>query len=149
MRDTMDILQMAVFGALNGNLSYNSANVPVYDEKKEVGQNDNLYVLLSTQQENDNPQTSDAFITDSSIDIEITHKTGFEVSKKVLNNISNQILEILIPTPSTNGMAVQNLFQIQNVRRTASITRNLSISETQSVLQKIITISAQIVEQNP
>lgn len=145
----MDILNLAVFNALNGNLSWDGDNVPVYDEKRRVNATDNIYVVLSTQQESDAPQTSDAFITLSTIDIEILHKTDYEVSKTVVNNISNQILNIIFPTPQTNGMPVQDHFQILNVRRERAITRQFALTDSQSILAKIITISCHIVQQSP
>ncbi len=147
MRDTQQILRMAVYNLLNGNLSYNSDNVPVYDEKRKSGDADNIFVILGTQQESDD-DTSDAFITDSSIDIEIQHRTDFEISKDVIDNISNQILELLLPTPQSNGFAVQNLFLIQCVRRTSTISRNFSLTDSQSIVAKIITISCKIVQQS-
>jgi hypothetical protein len=146
MKDTQKILRQAVYDIINGQLSYNGSNVPVYDEKRKVGQADSLFVILGTQQETDD-STSDAFITDSSIDIEIQHRTEFEVSKDAIDDVSNQILQILMPTPQTDGFLVQNLFQITCVRRTSTISRNFSISDSVSIIAKIITISAKIVQQ--
>ncbi len=148
MRDTQKLLRMAVYNLISGQLSYNSTNVPVYDEKRKVGATDNIFVILSTQQETDD-NTSDAFITDSSIDIEINHKSDFEVSKDAIDDVANQILTLILPTPSTDGFPVQSLFQITCVRRTSTITRNFSISDSQTIIAKIITISSKIVQQMP
>ena len=148
MRDTMDILEMAVYNALNGQLSYNSVNIPVYDEKRRVGQSDNIYVILSTQQESEIETNDCAFVTLSSIDIEILHKTDYEVSKTVINNISNQILQILIPTQVTTGLAGVSGYQLLHVRRERAITRNFQITDSESIIAKIITITCQIVKQN-
>lgn len=142
MKDTQKILRTAVFQMLNGNIS-----IPVYDEKKRVTSNARIYALLSTQQETDeNP--SDAFITLSSIDIEIIHRSDFEVTKDSIDDISTEILQILIPAPTSDGLIVQNLFQITNVRRTSTITRQISVSDTDSIVSKIINITCHIIEQN-
>lgn len=141
MKDTQKILRTAVFQMLNGNIS-----IPVYDEKKRIGSNAKIYALLSTQQETDeNP--SDAFITLSSIDIEIIHRSDFEVTKDSIDDISTEILEILIPTPTSDGLIVQNLFQITNVRRISTITRQISLTETENIVSKIINITCHIIEQ--
>lgn len=147
MRDTQQILRMAVFNLLNGNLSYNSENVPVYDEKRKSGDTDTIFVILGTQQETDD-NTSDAFITDSSIDIEIQHRTDFEISKDAIDHISNQILELILPTPQSDGFSVQNLFQILCVRRISTISRNFSLTDSQSIVAKTINISCKIVQQS-
>lgn len=148
MRDTQSILRMAVFGVLNGQLSYGGSNVPVYDEKRRDGDTSNLFVILGTQQETDD-STDDAFITDSSIDIEIQHRTDFEISKTAIDEVSNQILQIILPSPWEHGFPVQNLFQIQLVRRSSTISRNFSLTDSQSVIAKIITITCKIVQQSP
>lgn len=149
MKDTMKILRMACYDLLNGNLTYAGQTVPVGDEKLRDNARANLFVVFGTQQETPD-DTSDAFITDSQIDIEIYHKTGFEVSKDAIDDVSNQILEILIPTPyGGDGFLVQNLFQINCVRRLSSVTRNFSVTDSQSVISKIITITCKIVQQFP
>ena len=144
----MMILRHACGDLLDGNLSWQGVNVPVSDEKRRIGDDVTLYVTFGTQTESDD-NTSDAFITDSSIEIQILHKTEFEVSKDALDTVSNQILEILMPTASTDGFEVQNLFQITCVRRTNAITRNFSISDSQTIVGKIITITCKIVQQFP
>jgi hypothetical protein len=144
----MRILRMAVYNLLNGNISYNGQNVPVYDEKRRVGDTDNLFIILGTQQESDD-DTSDTFITDSSIDIEIQHRTDYEVSKDAIDEVSNQVLDLILPTPQTNGFAVQNLALIQCVRRSRSVSRNFSLTDSQSIVAKIITITCKIIQQSP
>lgn len=149
MRDTQKILRKAVYNCLNSNITSLNGVVGVFDEKRKVSETTNLYILLSTQQETDN-NTSDAFMTDSSIDIEIVHKTGFEITKDAIDDISDQILSLIIPQPdSAAGLVPDPLFQIQNVRRTSTITRNYSITESSSVISKIVTVSCLIVQQAP
>jgi len=147
MRDTKKILRYAIYNALSGNVSYNSANVPVYDEKKKVSSTDNIYILLSTQQETSD-NTFSAFMNNSSIDLEVYHKTGSEVSKDIMDDVSNTILEVIFPTPSTVGITQPSGFEIMNLEMASSITRTLEVSETQSILRTIIKITAQIIQQS-
>jgi hypothetical protein len=145
----MKILRIAVSSVLTtANITYDGTAVPHADEKKKITQSANLFIILGTQQETDD-NTSDAFITDSSIDIEIQHRTEFEISKDAIDDVSDQVLTALMPTPSTDGFPVQNLFQILLVRRSSALSRNFSITDSQSVVAKIITITCKIVQQNP
>lgn len=130
-----------------GQLSYNGISVPVYDEKKRDKQLANLYVVLSTQQETDD-NTDTSFTTDSSIDIDITHKTEFEISKDAIDEVSDQILELLLPNPDGPGWNVSG-FLIQNIRRSSTISRNFSLTDSQSIIAKIITITSKITQQFP
>jgi hypothetical protein len=143
----MKILRHAVFSVLNGSVTYNSVVIPVADEKRRIPQTANLFIILGAQNEADD-NTSDAFMTDSTIDIEIHHKTDYEVSKDAVDDLSNIILELLMPTPSSDGLPVQNLMQITCVHRSSTTTRGLSVTEGGSVISKVITISAKIVQQS-
>ena len=148
MRGTMKILRHSVYAELNGNLSYNSSNVPVYDEKKHVGDTDQIFVLLSTQQETPTDDNDCTFITRSSIDIEIIAKTEFEVSKDMIDDVSDLVQNLLLPTKGTLGFSSPSGWQFQNPRFESSFTQNLAISETQSILRKICKFVCEIVEQN-
>lgn len=143
MKDTKKILRHAVFNALNGNITYDGNNVPVYDEKNE---NEDIYILLSNQQET-NEDTDSYFMTRSTIDYEVVCRTGFSVSKDAIDDINEDILEILIPTQNTTGLTIPSGFQFLNVRRESSRTLSLEISPTESIVRNITTISATIIQQ--
>jgi hypothetical protein len=144
----MKILRLAVFNVLNGAVSYNSITVPVADEKRRIPQTANLFIILGNQQETDESPDA-AFITNSSIDIEIHHKTDYEVSKDVIDDVSNSILTLLIPTPGTHGLPVQNLMQILSVNRASAASRNFAVTDSGSVVSKVITITCRIIQQSP
>lgn len=135
---------MAVFACLNGNLG----GVPVYEEKRLVSSSASVYVLLSTQQEVPIEQNDCAWINSSSIDIEVYQKTGSEVSKDTIDDLSNAILTLLIPTPSTNGLGTASNLQFSGADCESIISRNMSISETESILIKIIRFVVTIVQQS-
>jgi hypothetical protein len=149
MFDTTDILLLAVHQVLNGNVSYNSTNVPFYDEKKKIRTVDTLYVLYSTQQEIPNPdQIQGVFETDSFLDMEICYKPGSEVSKSVLSNVANQILTLLFPTRESVSITAPSGFQIPVFEYGGSMTRAFEISPTESILRKFIKVKAKIIQQS-
>lgn len=146
----MKILRGAVYNALNGQVSYNGQDVPVYDKKRRVNSpRGNLFIILGSQRESDDPQTSDAFITDSQLDIEVWQTTEFEVSEDPIDDVSDHVLQIIIPEPWSNGLGVQDHWQIQNVRRVSAVVNYEGVTQTETVIVKTITIAAQIVQQNP
>lgn len=142
MKETKKIIRQAIYDAINGNITIGSTTIPVSDEKND---NDNLYILLSSQQEVDD-NTSDTFITSSTIDIEVVQQTGYSVSKDDIDDITEQILEIIIPTPMTNGLTAPTGIQIMNVRRESSRSLAMEISATETIIRNITTISATIIQ---
>lgn len=143
MKDTKKILRQAVFDALDGNVTYDGNPIPVYDEKND---NEPIYILLSNQQEFDD-NTSDAFITRSTLDYEVVEQTGYSVSKDAIDDINDQILTIIFPTPSTTGLTMPTGFQFLNLRRESSRSLAFEISATESIIRNITTITATIVQQ--
>ena len=142
MRDISKPYRLAVFTALSGNVT-----VPVYDEKRLISATDTTFVLLSTQQQTPQEENDCTWISRASIDIEVTQKTGSEVSKDDIDDISNLICGILITAPFYTTLTSTNL-QFQNAFIESIISRNLSISETESVLIKIIRFVCTVTEQN-
>lgn len=144
MRDTCKPYRLAIYNCLNGNLG----GIKVYDEKKKVGATDTLFVLLSTQQETPIEENDCAFISKSSIDIEIVQKTGFEVTKDTIDDLANIILTLVIPDTQSSCLTAPSGFQFLIPTVTRTLTRNVSITDSESILVKIITITTQIVTQN-
>lgn len=142
MRDTSKQLRLAVFAALSGNVP----GYATYDEKRAVAATAAKYILLSTQQETPSNDNDCTWITNSTIDIEVVQKTGSEVSKDDIDEASNTILAILIPTPWVTPLTSGNL-QFQNATVESIISRNLSLTETESVVIKVIRFAVTITQQ--
>ena len=144
MRDTSKQIRDAVYACLNGNLG----GVPVYDEKRLVSSTATSYVLLSTQQETPTEENDCTWITKSSIDIEVVQRTGSEVSKNTIDELSNSILTLLVPTRGTSGLTEPSLLQFANPYCESIISRNVSLSETESVLVKVIRFVVTVIQQS-
>lgn len=143
MRDLSKPYRLAVAAAIAG------ISVPVYDEKRWVQSTEQQFVILSTQQQTPSPGNENdcTWISQCGIDIEIYDKTGSEVSKDTMDDIANEILTILLPAPFQTPLTSGNL-QFTNAYCESIISRNLSISETESVLVKVVRFVCQIIEQN-
>lgn len=142
MRDTSKQLRIAVFNALNGVIS-----VPVYDEKRLVSATATTYVLLSTQQETPTEENDCNWNVKSSIDLQIMQKTGSEVSKDDIDDIANEIVNVLLPTRSTIGITAPVNLQFTNPMIESIISRDLSLSETESILIKLVRFVVTIIQQ--
>lgn len=147
MKDTKKILRHAVFNALDGQITYNSVAVPVVDEKIRNSAPSDLFIVLSTQTETAIERNSSAFMTNSSIDIDIVQKTGTEVSKDAIDDVCEDMLEIIFPAISSIGLTVPSGFQFQEWYRESCSTSLVVISETQSILVSRVRLTFIIVQQ--
>jgi hypothetical protein len=146
MKDTMRPYRKAIYDVLNGNVIYHSVPVNIYDEKVFTGDAPDIYILMGNQRETDITEADCAWTTLSSIDIMIIAKSGSEVSKDVVDDISNEILELLLNLPGGNNLGVQSGFQIMMLKRDISVSGFFQITPTQSEIQKIITMTATIIQ---
>lgn len=145
MKDTMKPFRRAVYDCLNGQITYKGSIVKVMDEKVFTGQIPSVYILLSTQREQDVTEQDCGWQTRSSIDVIIITKTESEVSKDAVDNISNTMLQLVLNLPGDDNLAVQAGFQILEVKRESAGSGQVQISPTQSELQKITTLTAHII----
>ena len=118
----------------------------MYDEKRKVQATDNTFIIFSTQQQTPQDENDCTWIHRCSIDIEIYNKTGSEVSKNTIDDISNTICEVLIPSVGVANITSANL-QFVNAFVESIISRNLSLSETESVIVEVIRFVVQTTQQ--
>lgn len=145
MTDTMQPMRHAFDAVLKGNVNYNGSVINFYDEKVFTGSADTIYVLYSTQREQDVSDTGCAWNTISKIDLLIVDKTGSEVSKDHIDDISNTIYGLLATLPGSDNLPVQSGFQILYLRKETVVEGLFQISPTQSELRKLITFSANVI----
>lgn len=144
MKDVSKGLRQAVYDEINGNLTWDGLNVPIYDEKEES--NATLYVLLSTQTETADDHFS-GFITKATILIDIVHRTFDSVSKDAVDTVAGQIGENLLPTPNFTWLTPPAGFIYANVKRESARSLDFQISHKDSVIRKLLTYSLDITQQ--
>lgn len=148
MRDTQRPLRLAIHAIINNNVTYNGQFIKFYDEKKKVGQTDKVYGLYSTQQTT-RDRTSESWITDEKITIELEHKSDFEVTKDFLDDVSDQVYQLLMPNPINDALADPSLMLIQHFELEEALTRSVEISPTETIVSKLLTFSCKIIQQQP
>lgn len=146
MKDPHKAFRMAVYGALNGNLTdLSSAAVEISDGKAEDTAS-NTYVLLTTETGNQIPNFS-LFLHDSSILLQIATKTFDTISKDELDNVSQQITQILFPGTATDGLVQQSGFQINCLQAQSVNSSEVNLVNARTEAAKFIRLTAKIVQQ--
>ena len=137
MKDCSNSVRTIYVNALNGNISYNGKDVPVYgqDPFKTLPQN---YVIISSITEQAN-NTNHTFQNIVSVDIDIYSEQYRVNDLSVVDDISGQILNILIPDTAIDGFSDTN-FIVYPMSRTNSLYLPLYKGDNY-VARKIITIN--------
>lgn len=113
MREAGKVLMQAFYSSLNGNLSYDDMNIPVFDNKVEG--NPRIYVLLLTSNDN-NVSNKTKFTVEKNLNVEIYNMRNSTVQGEVLEAISDQILSIIIPTVQMIGFVLPSPFSLTYCR---------------------------------
>ena len=137
MFDCSNNVRTAYISALNGNITYNGINVPVYGQIPFVTTPKNYIVIGDITETSDNNNQMFNNIVNVVIDIFSEQYRINDLS--IVDNISNQVLNILIPDTAINGIEDSN-FTIYPMSRASS--RYLSLQNEQNfIARKIITIN--------
>lgn len=137
MKDCSNNVRTIYVNLLNGNLSYNGKDVPVYGQTpfRTTPQN---YVVISSIIEVAN-NTNDNFSSEVTVNIDIFSEQYRVNDLSVVDNISGQILNLLIPDTHVNGFSDSD-FIIYPMSRTNSVYLPLYNGDNY-VARKIITIN--------
>ena len=137
MKDCSNSVRTIYVNALNGNISYNGNDVPVYgqDPFRTLPKN---YVIISsiTEQANNNNHKFQNIV---SVDIDIFSEQYRVNDLSVVDNIAGQILNILIPDTAIDGISDTD-FIVYPMSRTNSLYLPLYNGDNY-VARKIITIN--------
>jgi hypothetical protein len=144
MRDVGGVIRKAIFQALDGNITYNSAEVVIFDEAPTEGPS-SQYILLSTQTEND-ARNNARFVHEGTILLDIVTVTGAYVTKEIAESISDQILDILLPTIGTTGITLDAGFNLTDLRRESANYLPMLQTDTAKILRKVLRLSFRIQE---
>jgi len=136
MLDTSSAIRDRYVAVLNGNITSNGQNVPVYAENN-FATNPKSYVVIGTIEETNDYNNNKFFSTiDVNVDIYCEQYKRNDMSQ--VDSISSQILQILIPSPGSIDIG-NSSFQINPMARTG--IRYLSLDNGQKfIARKIITI---------
>jgi hypothetical protein len=137
MKDASNNIRVIYVNALNGNLSYNGQDVPVYGQTPFRTTPKNYVVISSiTESANNNNQYFGNFVD---VVIDIFSEQYRVYDNGVVDNISSQILNILIPDTGVDGFNDAD-FVVYPTARTSSTYLPLQNGDN-FVARKITTLS--------
>jgi hypothetical protein len=146
MKDPHKAFRMAVYSALNGNLTdLDGQPVQIFDGKAE-GTVSDTYVILSTETGNQIPNFH-LFLHDSSILLQIECKADDAISKDGLDYVSEQITEILFPGAATDGLVQQQGFQINCLHAQSVNSNEVRLQNAETEVAKFLRLTAKIAQQ--
>lgn len=137
MLNTGNYLGEAYFNALNGNITLNAVNVPVFDRVTNTQEYPYIHLSTQTQSDTSNKQT---FTSDTTmlIDIVTAFDNGFG-GKKDSDTIAEQVLDIVRTMVSDGYIAVDS--QIKIVTATLDDSYNIeSQNATHTIYRKLLRI---------
>jgi len=120
MIDTGQVVRKAFFDALNNqvdNPENSAAKVPIVDEKLDLNITEHdLYMLIGGQQAT-TVNTKHCWADEVDLSITIVNRRKATNSKTTIENIATQMLQILFPTRTTEGITIPLPFLLSYVKR--------------------------------
>lgn len=137
MIDVSNNVRDIYLSLLNGNISYNGTNVPVYGENP-FNTPPKRYVIISDIAESSSTTNQSTRHT-VSVQIYIYSEQYRTNDLSIVDNIANQILEIIIPDTAVNGFSDADVI-VYPVQRSSSRYVPLQSGDNY-IARKIINIS--------
>lgn len=111
MRDYGTVLRKAFFDTLKNAIVVNGTTIPIFDEKMEAGTRNDLFIKISSQDvRHDN--TKCHFRARCTITLMVVDSTKSVGGKLLVDQVSDNILNILYPTKKTNTLDVAPPYQL-------------------------------------
>lgn len=143
MIDVSHHIRKAYIDLLTG-ITLNAVAVPVFDEMDEEGDNDN-YIIIASQIDTDD-STKHSFQSDHVINIDIVTRFITSARKYPSEVIAGQVLNLVLPTPSTTGLVSPSGLQITSVRKLDDQSVSVEQFDTYKIVRKILRFSHKCVQ---
>lgn len=145
MIDVKTPLRTAYFQLLNGQLKNGSATIPVSTDVLPQGTDVNIYVILRHQSSVQKNRFT-AFISEEKIITEIIFKASARVNTEIIDAIAGQIMNLICPTPTRNGLPAQAGIQILNVALSNDNHLDLQVGKNNVTKRRILTFAQTVVQ---
>lgn len=144
MKEAAHHIRKAYFDLLDGALTLDGNQVPVYDEMNEDFDGE-AYVVLATQIDTDASNKS-SFHTNHSITVDIVTRFLTSARKYPSEVIAEQILGLVLPTPVSTGLVSPPGLQITAVRLDDSQSIPVEQFDQWKVVRKILRFNHIVVQ---
>lgn len=141
-------VRKSYYEALNGNISYNSVNIPIRDGQIYQAQPDNLYVVFDNQTSNLNREgLANIQNWNTTITIGIISKQQFSVAKSIMDGIGEQIENLISPVVGFSALTQQPGWVINCVYMLSSSYMEVRIDKTVTIAVKMLTFEQKLIKQ--
>lgn len=138
MKDAGYALRKAYFGLLSETL-----DIGIYDEQANLPETGN-YLILSTQNSRSD-SSKDTFQSEEFITVDIvTRFAGLVGSKKTADDIADDILQAVMPTPSTTGLTITGFKIVSSSVTTQTLSNQFG---NQFIIRKLLIFNHLITQQ--
>jgi hypothetical protein len=142
MKDCSNNIRTQYLSILNGNISYNGRNVPVYGNDSFTTTPENYVIIGDITETADN--NNQLFVSGADVVIDIFSEQYMTRNNSIIDDIADQILTLLIPTTGVHDIGDAE-FQIYAMSRTSS--RYLTMQEGNNYInRKILIINNSIIQ---
>lgn len=142
MKDCSNNIRTQYLSILNGNISYNGRNVPVYGNDTFETMPENYVIIGDITETADN--NNQLFVSGADVVIDIFSEQYMTRNNSIIDDIADQILTLLIPTTGVQDIG-DGEFQIYATARTSS--RYLTMQEGNNFInRKILIINNSIIQ---
>lgn len=142
MIDINKPLREAFMAALDETITYDSTDIPAYHDQNP-NEDENIYIILNTQTEEDISNKA-KFFTTGTLLVDVVHKTD-GITYDVVDTIAGEIMNILQPTPQTNGLTDPSGLQIINLRKLSSTPLTIPSPEG-NVMRRLLRYEYKVAE---
>jgi hypothetical protein len=119
MNESGGAIRKAYFEALNnqvGNPEQPINKIPVVDEKLDLNITEHdLYILISGQAGTPK-EVKSMWVKEEDINIMVVNRRKATNSKVLIEDIADQVLTIILPTRTTNGLSIEAPFKLTYAR---------------------------------
>lgn len=132
MREAGTEIRKAIFNALDGVVMYDGKPVGIFDGKYEGIANiaDGVWIIFGEQTSTDR-SNKHQFASEETVELIIANKTASAAGKEIVEQVSDDVLDILLPTPQTEGITVSAPFQLVFMKKTdgraSQVAQNVSM----------------------
>lgn len=117
MKEAGTAVRTSVFSALNGNVIVGTSPVGIFDGKYEAitGIDEGLWIIIGEQQSTDK-SLKNFFASEENIELIIANKTKNAAGREMVENVADEVMQIVLPTPATTGLSIASPFHITFVK---------------------------------
>ncbi len=141
MNESGGAIRKAYFEALNNQVNHPEGGptfIPVVDEKLDVNITEHdLYILISGQAGTPK-ETKSLWVKEEDINITVVNRRKATNSKVLIEDIADQVLTIILPTRTTNGLSIEAPFKLTYARLISDQTNFERIADGWQVSKSLI-----------